>query len=149
MNILIIDDDLNKRERIIEFIKSEYECINIVQKKSYQSALKEIFSQAYDMVLLDMTMPTFDIDIGEAGGRIRVFAGKEVMRKMIRRKYLFPVVIITQFERFGDDKNEILFDALKEELSSSYPEVFRDMIYYNAASSSWHDILLNHIKLIK
>lgn len=143
MKILLADDDMNKRERIIQFISLQKRNIKIDETKSYQSTLKSIFDNLYDLIILDMTMPTFDITIEENGGRVKVFAGKEIMRKMIKRNKQIPVIIMTQFESFGDDN--IKFNELENELKSSYKKVFKEMIYYHNGMSGWQEKLEKHI----
>lgn len=145
MKILLADDDMNKRERIIEFILSKYE-VDINEKKSYQSTLKNILEKNYDLIILDMTMPTFDITIEENGGRVKVFAGKEIMRKMIRRKRKIPVIIMTQFERFGED--DVSFEELEEELKTCYSDIFIEIIYYHNGLSGWQDKLERYLDTI-
>ena len=143
MKILLADDDINKRERIGNFIKLKYKEIIITEQKSYQSTLKDILNNTYDLILLDMTMPTYDIAIGEHGGRVKVFAGKEVMRKMLRRNRIIPVIIITQFERFGDDK--ISFEELNQQLQYTYKDIFLEIIYYHNGLSGWQNKLENEL----
>lgn len=147
MRILLADDDKNKRERIISFLNSKYNHLDIFETKSYQSTLKEAIDNEFDLILLDMTMPTFDISIEEGGGRVRVFAGKEIIKKMTRRKKFIPVVIITQFETFGDD--EFTFEELKKDLQDSNRNIFKEIIYYHNGLSGWQEKLYETIELLK
>jgi CheY-like chemotaxis protein len=144
MKILIADDDINKRERITSFINAKFkDKFKITEKKSYQSTLKCIQNEYFNLIILDMTMPTYDISIEENGGRIKVFAGKEIMSKMIRRDIIMPVIVMTQFETFGED--EITFNELEKELESSYNEIFEEIIYYHNGLTGWQNKLENKL----
>ena len=144
MKILIADDDINKRERIKSFIITKFnDKFEISERHSYQSSLKCIQHELFDLVILDMTMPTYDISIEENGGRIKVFAGKEIMSKMIRRDLIMPVVVMTQFETFGED--EVTFSALEKELKISYGEIFEEIIYYHNGLIGWQEKLENRL----
>src|SRR5688572_11886351 len=108
MKILIVEDDENKRNQLINFIKDEFPETDIKTAKSMQSGLRTIINEKFDLVLLDMTMPTFDIDVNEVtGGRPQPYAGREILRQMRRRNLETPVLVITQFDRFGDTSNSI------------------------------------------
>lgn len=144
MKILIADDDINKRERIKSFIVSKFnDKFEIYEQHSYQSSLRCIQDELFDLIILDMTMPTYDISLEENGGRIKVFAGKEIMSKMIRRNIIMPVIVMTQFETFGED--EVTFSELEQELKNSYGEIFEEIIYYHNGLTGWQEQLENRL----
>ena len=69
MNILLVEDNNYKIEQLEAFITSEFPAMSLTVKKSYHSGLKEIIlNSRYDLVLLDVSMPTYDIQPGESGG---------------------------------------------------------------------------------
>jgi CheY-like chemotaxis protein len=140
MKILIIEDDQNKIKQISEYVKTIMPDNKICEKRSYQSGLKEIQNGNYDVVLLDMSMPTFDISPQETGGRPRQFAGKEILMQMKRKKLKTSVIVVTQFERFGEN-NGITLSQLKEELKGIYEGVYVGTVYYNAALNNWKEEL--------
>ena len=149
MKILIIEDDPNKAGQLMKFLEEELFSITIVLKKSYKSGLKELLSDDYDLILLDMSMPTFDITIEESGGKPLPFAGKEILRQMKRRNVTIPAIIVTQFESFGEAEKKITLDKLKNELNQEFLQIYIDTIYYNPAGSDWKKLLLNLILSIK
>ena len=102
MRILLIDDDENKTREVASFIMQSYRADELIIKRSYQSGLKELLLRRPDVVLLDMTMPTYDISAREPGGRERRYAGREILRQLERRDISVPVVVITQYEQFEE-----------------------------------------------
>lgn len=150
MRILIIEDDQNKLKQILEWFESE--TLNAVVEKrfSFQSGLKAIVQGGFDLVILDMSMPTFDISPEETGGRPRPFAGKEILMQLVRRNIKIPVIVVTQFDRFGE--SDINLTQLTEELKKSYSRNFVGTVYYNPGINNWKDdlkILLKTIGLKK
>jgi len=138
MRILIIEDDYEKREKIKLFI---FEALgyssSVDERESLRSGLKALLSgDKYDLVLLDMSMPNFDIGPDEPGGGTpESFAGKELMAQMKLRNIVMPVLVITQYSTF--DGGSVTLDQLKKEFTDKYKEIFVDIIYYNSAVDCW------------
>jgi DNA-binding NarL/FixJ family response regulator len=149
LNILIIEDDQNKIKQIIEFICDNLVKVIITKKFSYQSGLKEIVNVKYDLIILDMSMPTFDITSSENGGRPKPFAGREILRQMKRRDINTPVIVVTQFERFGELSNTITLPELRDDLQTKFKDIYLGTVYYNPALNSWRDEFSNLLKRIE
>jgi DNA-binding response OmpR family regulator len=68
--ILIVEDNHFKLEKLKNFLETEYSDVDIEEKTSYNSASKEIALNYYnyDLILLDMSMQTYDITNEESGG---------------------------------------------------------------------------------
>lgn len=145
MKILVIEDDKNKLKQVRNFLEENIEECSILEKYSYNSGLKEVISKTYDLLLLDMSMPTFDITNEEKGGRPKPFAGKEILRKMKRKRIAVPTIVITQFETFGDMENSISFNELDIELSKQYSN-YISAIFYSSSEKQWEQELLKSIK---
>lgn len=143
MKVLIVEDDQNKIKVLSHFLSDSFDEVEIVNKRSYQSGLKQIISNTFDFILLDMSMPTFDISPHEIGGSPMPFAGKEILIQMHKRKIKTPVIVVTQFERFGDGSNEIQIEELKNDLGKFNNYIAT--VYYNAALNNWRDDLITLI----
>lgn len=149
MRILIIEDDDNKRKQVQNFIETNYQNkVYITEKKSYQSGLKEILYSQFDVILLDMSLPTYDISPNETGGRFRTFAGKEILKELRRRKINIKTIVITQFDIFGEGEKITTIDELDKELKNIYSESYLGLVYYNASMSDWRKTLKILIDLI-
>jgi len=148
MRILIIEDDQIKIIQLIQYLNDKFKECYINKKFSYQSGLKEIVDYDYDLILLDMSIPTYDITKSEHGGRKRPYGGKEIIRQMIRRNKKIPVIVVTQFEKFGELENSTTLNQLDNELTSLYSEVYLGIAYYSAILDSWKDEIDELIKKI-
>ncbi|HEV7378744.1 MAG TPA: response regulator [Dyadobacter sp.] len=143
MKLLLIEDDQHKSKQILDFISSNFPAIFIDLRRSYQSGLKEIIQGAYDLILLDMQLPNFDIKSGEDGYKFRKLAGMDILTELVRKKKNCKVVVITQFETFGEGENYIDLKSLKIILKRQFSDVYLDTIYYGADQSNWQKELKN------
>lgn len=146
MKILIIEDDLIKLKAIVKFIQDLSMNILIEERMSYQSGLLAILKDQYDLILLDMQLPNYDIKSGEDGYRLRPVAGRDILRELKRKKIQCSVVIITQYEGFGENGQ---FESLNEwhkKLKEEFSQVYKSTIRYKPGSNSWKDHLIKFIK---
>ena len=148
MKILIIEDDSNKSHQIIDFLKSTNSELEFSHKLSYQSGLRELLFGHYQLVLLDMSLPTYDISGHESGGRFRPFAGRELLYEITRKSKLTKVIVVTQFESFGEGDGTITNHELDEQLHKEFGGMYGGMVYYNASVATWKDTLSELIKSV-
>lgn len=148
MKILLVEDDAAKANRIISHV-GDIVGSNIDVARSYKSGLKALLSEVYELVILDMTLPNFDIGADEDGGRPLVFGGREILRQMKRRNKMFPVVVTTQFEQFGSGEEIVTRDVLDRELDLEYGSFYLGMVYYHATEERWKPHLSEKIYQIQ
>lgn len=144
MKILVLEDDEKKKQKLISFLFTINPDINIRDQASYQSGLKAIMAENFDLILLDMSMPTFDISPDEDGWRPQPYAGKKVLRQMARQKIKTPVIVVTQFDRFGEGANQKTLQEINKELERDYSEFYMGAVYYSATQDEWQ----NQLKLM-
>jgi CheY-like chemotaxis protein len=145
MKILIVEDDENKRTRLVDFLNELYPSSSLEVAKSLQSGVRKLRSNAPDVILLDMTLPTYDIGPDESGGSTHAYGGREFLRQMKRFKLSSPVIVVTQFDTFGSGDETMTLAALDEELKKSHPGVYLGAVYYHASIQSWKEHLRNFI----
>ncbi|MBL8876108.1 MAG: response regulator [Phycisphaerae bacterium] len=138
MNVLIVEDDLNKLKQISELLHKELPGASIVERHSYQSGLKEVMTTRPDFVVLDMSMPTYDVKSGQQGGRTRAYAGREILSELARKRLKCKVVVVSQFESFHDPiEGRITLEELKVLLRRQFESNYLGAIYYNPAEAAW------------
>ncbi len=145
MKILIIEDDPNKAQQVISYLHERNMYAEITHKKSYQSGLKELLTGMFDFVLLDMSLPTYDINPGEDAYKFRHLAGYDILAEIKRKKKAAKVIIVTQFERFGEGKQFISLKDLKANLRRDFTENYIEIISYHPGRTSWKEELNKHI----
>lgn len=148
MKLLLIEDDPNKAKNIEDFLNENFLGIEIWISRSYQSGIKSLIEEKFDLVLLDMQLPTFDIKSGEDGHKFRRMAGFDILREIKRKNKITKVIIVTQFETFGEGDTYLDLNGLKKELKKYFPESYVDTVFYDAKFLSWRDNLKNIINQI-
>jgi CheY-like chemotaxis protein len=152
MEILLVEDDEDKREQLVNFIKLKIPC-ELTEARSFQSGQKCIKNYSYDLIILDMTMPTFDINPPkEGGGRSQSFGGEMLLAEMVRREIKTKVIVVTQFDIFGKGDEEITLKDLDKRLHIQFPDNYLGAVPYGISYTSWEEVLwfkLIEAKLIK
>lgn len=147
--LLVVEDNEYKRKRICEVIESNFNNWTVEQCYSFNSAWRLISKEEYDVVILDMSLPTFDKTESEPGGVFRVFGGKELARKMTKRNIKSKFLFITQYKNFSDNTSSCSFDSLKTELLESYRKSCIGFVLYSNTQSEWRDEILTAIRELK
>jgi len=149
MRILLVEDDEDKRKQVRDVILEVEPLCEIVEARSLQGGRRALGLGTWSLVVLDMSMPTFDISAEEPGGRTQALGGRELLRDMARRNLVAPVVVVTQFDRFGQGRDEMTLAELNAELMEAYSDYYVESIYYNPADDEWKDRLVNLISTLR
>lgn len=143
MKTLIIEDDANKMEALMSFLQ-DYSYMEISTQTSFHSGIHSLIEQHYDLVLLDMSMPMYDITVRDNGGRPLPLAGRDILFTISRKKIKTNVIVVTQYESFeGTTLQQLDYD-----LNNSFPDLYYGAIYYNTTHDSWKDQLRDMLKEI-
>lgn len=137
MVVLIVEDDVNKSKNLFECVRQILPAAKIVERRSYRSGLKELVDSPPDLVLLDMSLPTFDVTSKDKGGRPRGFAGRDIMEEVSRRRLSIRALVVTQYPVFGEGKDKKTLEQLRIELRTQFPRMFLGAVYYHPAQSDW------------
>jgi CheY-like chemotaxis protein len=146
VNVVIIEDDRNKSRQLVQLVQTVCKDIDIDECRSYQSGLRRLVDRPAHLVLLDMSMPTFDATPHEKGGRTRGFAGRDILDELKRRRVVTSVVVVTQFESFGEGRFKKTLRELQSELTNAFPGLFLCAIYYHPAQSAWRESLATVVR---
>ncbi|HEY3489920.1 MAG TPA: hypothetical protein VGK27_07345 [Candidatus Deferrimicrobiaceae bacterium] len=146
MKILLVEDDENKRLQICNSLKESFPGCEITLAMSLQSGLRKIINSEVSIVLLDMTLPTYDQSFNEDGGRPQAYAGREILRQMDRRDIRSPVIVVTAYDRFGEGKDALNLEELDRELMAAHKDCYIGTVYYNPTIDIWKDQLNELIK---
>lgn len=144
MKLLFIDDDDIKFNTIHEYlIETERFIASITWKRSWQSGLIEILDnhEAYELVLLDMSMPRYDPEIGDVNEEFETFAGRDLLKEMKRTQVTIPVCVITSFDYFGTEDELINHENLDTALRDEFSPFYKGMIYFNSSQNDWKEKL--------
>jgi chemotaxis response regulator CheB len=137
MKVLIVDDSVYKVKDLTKFFNASDPTAEIRVAKSFHSALNAIAGDCFDLVLLDMTLPTSEQSDGEIEGRDRIFGGRELLAEMEFEEVTTKAIIITQFDNFGDGQRSITLDRLMKQLRDRHGNTVIGGVYYSNLDTSW------------
>jgi CheY-like chemotaxis protein len=143
IKLLIIEDDLYKSNAISEYLRDELNINNITCRESLSSGVFEVLDNPnYDLILLDMSMSTYDIsDKDPVGGIPESFAGEDFLAQMDLLGYKIPILVVTQYDTFGAGDDSFPLKILDKKLSKKHPEIYKGSIFFRSISNEWKILL--------
>lgn len=147
--VLLIEDDDGKRQSVKTCLEREIEKAERVPKMAFansvRSAITQLDESKFDLIVADMSLPTFDIGSREAGGTPRAFGGIEVFEYLERIGCSTPVLVVTSYPVISDGSTSVKFEDLGSRLRREFPETFKEIIYFDSAYSEWDRALSNFL----
>ncbi len=137
MKILIVEDDENKGGQVEKFVRGTFPQFEVELERSFQSGLRSVRRERPSLILLDMTLPTYDVGPEEQGGQPQILGGREFLLQMDRFDIEVPVIVVTQFEIFGKPPQAMHLSDLDQLLRTEHPKIYRGAVYYHAAIDGW------------
>jgi CheY-like chemotaxis protein len=141
MKTLLVEDDQFKSRNIREFLQERKAGVFIDTARSVAEASAMVQTSVYSLMILDMSLPTYSIDQSESGGTPQGFGGLTLLRLVESLGHTIPTIVVTQFEQFGEGGDGMDIAALRRSMEDEFPELFRGIVYYDAASDSWRSEL--------
>lgn len=138
--ILLVEDDEPKLRAVKEFLESTFSPTTLVIARSYSSAMSELDRSEFDLAILDMSLPTYDLEKDvEGGGDPQGYGGQDLMRTLESDFPNVRAVVITQYNIFPDPQkeNSKTFFQLERELEEEFGDLFLGMISYSGKLGRW------------
>ncbi|RAY88508.1 hypothetical protein DP190_00010 [Enterobacter cloacae] len=139
MNILIIEDNEYKTQKIIDFISSEFPESIISSSRSYSSGVSLLSSESFDFAIIDMSLPTFDKDAGMPSSEFRTFGGMDIAKFIKRKRLTLQYILLTQYISFASDDKSYDLTNIEKMMTDKYPENYRGCIKYDNSSIVWKE----------
>ncbi|APR70783.1 hypothetical protein F909_03796 [Acinetobacter sp. ANC 3929] len=148
LNILIVEDDSQKFLHIKNHILKNKEhafSLFFMQANSVTDAINKIEEKQPDILILDISLPTFNISNNESGGRARHIGGVEILDFMDLMSICCKTIILTGYEAFLIENKPIDFINFKNELIEDFPNIIHDVLFYNSINANWKSKILEYI----
>lgn len=145
----IVEDSALKTMNISLFLKENFPFFSYIEiSGSYQSAIRAITETKPDLIILDMTLPTFDRKPNTREGRMRPLGGYDLMHKMVFRSISAHVIVVTQLETFGEGDEEISFSEVTSRCKKDFPNIFCGSVYYDQSGMNWQSELKKLVQIV-
>jgi|EndMetStandDraft_8_1072994.scaffolds.fasta_scaffold02016_5 CheY-like chemotaxis protein len=135
--LLVVEDDEYKATDLIKTVEATHTSLEIKKAASVTSALKFINEYAFDLVILDMSLPTFDISGPGGGGSPQGQGGVEVLRLAGRLKNKSSFVVVTQYPDIEIDGRETSLESAPIELARKFGVNVLGCLLYEFDDDSW------------
>lgn len=145
--LLLVEDSDYKRGKILDFLTLNFPNVEVTVARSHSSGMAAIDEQGgFQVLLLDVSLPTYDKSATESGGRFRTYGGREIARRAIKRVGPISIAFITQYKTFNDKGASLTYDELCGQLENDCGSSFLGAIFFDGSASSWKESLLDILK---
>lgn len=144
-SILIIDDDNYKKKNIKELVLSIDKTFIISEEEAINPGLLDLRSSKYDLIILDMSLPVFS---SSESSSFNPFGGIDILREMRRKEITTPVIVVTQYEIFGEGEIQKTSKMIDEECKSKFDN-YIGIVIYSSVNNEWKEKLVKMIGDIK
>ena len=137
LTVLIIEDSESKLKSIQGVLERELPSVAIRKALSVRSAIDSVLALMPDLIVADMSLPTYDIKARERGGTPRPFGGIEVFETLERHEIVVPVVVVTSYPAITEGTQSLGLTELSKRLEDDFPDCFLGTVYFDSAYSNW------------
>ena len=131
---LLVEDDEYKINSLCNELPSNY---RLSIARSVASAVRAVVESSYDLIILDMALPTFEKQNGGASGSSQPQGGVEVLRALKYAKNNSKIVIVSQFPGIEVDGDFITLEDSVQVLSEKYEIDVVGAIAYDFEDDTW------------
>ncbi|WP_419211635.1 hypothetical protein ACNR9Q_12920 [Maribacter sp. X9] len=143
--ILFIEDNKTKIDDVKSFTLETFTNTEIIVKESFTSGLRELFTNNYDLVFLDMSLPTREGSPSNSLNNFEQLGGHKILSEMKRKKKIVPTLLITMFREFGIGKSFLDLKEVDEMCRDEFPEIYKGVVYYSSREEGWKENLNNYL----
>lgn len=145
MRILLIEDDVHKMNDIIGYIRTLKMKIEIMTARSVESGVQSAIDNSYNLLLLDMTIPNFDITEKSYGGKSYKNGGEIIVKELLDEEVDFNCAVITQYETFNNET----IDQISQRIQRLCGNKYFGYVKYNTSNESWKNDLKQLLKNVE
>lgn len=151
--VLIVEDDELKLRAILKFFKDNFPRWRVTEARSLTSAIGALENTSFDVAVIDMSLPTYDMNESTmGGGNPQGFGGEDVIRFMAATGIEAKVVVVTQYDEFQDVDGGASRSLEEIELSlrAEIGDPFIGAVFYAGQHGDWQlsllDLLANSVE---
>ena len=145
MRVLIVEDDQYKCEAVESLLSSMRPGCQFTVCKSVQSAVVSVGEADFDLIVLDMSLPSHELDSGGALGIPRLSGGVELLFELNYINKFPPVIILTQFPEIEMSNQLVPLDEVSDFVSDNFGISISSCVYYEFENIDWHEQFLKGI----
>lgn len=138
VHALLVEDEAPKLAHIRRFMRESFSNVSVADARSVSTALDAIEEEDFNLLLLDMSLPTFDVGQGEHGGRPQGFGGIEILRHIVMEGLFLPTIVLTGYEAFPDEAGTLIdLNTLRQRMTEEFPDTVIAVVHFNSSLDDW------------
>jgi CheY-like chemotaxis protein len=146
VRILIVEDDEFKQNAIHDELVKLGLDFDFTVEKSVQAAIDNINSKTYDLILLDMSLPSHNLIQGKGAPVPMPSGGMEVVMELSYLGRQERIIILTQYPEIEIDNVLYKLADAKKKISSEYDIHILAVIRFLREQTDWKKFLISNIK---
>jgi len=144
-SVLIVEDSEAKLHSIQAVLERLVPDLNLSTAMSVRSAIDSIQSAEPDMIIADMSLPTYDVEVRERGGTPRPFGGIEVFETLERFSINIPVLVVTSYPVIIEGNQNVGLSELSLRLKDEFPLNFIGTVHFDSSYSYWEEEIESYV----
>jgi CheY-like chemotaxis protein len=149
LTILVVEDDGPKLSAVLQMLQVEFPKAHVSVAGSLISAVENITKSAFDLAIVDMSVPTYEFSVDrEGGGRPQGFGGEDILRFVEAESPITKTVVLTQYQEFSENQNRgrRSLEDVTQSLRGSLGAGFLGVLYYSGQRGEWRSKLVDLIR---
>lgn len=150
MNILLVEDEEHKTTDLINRLrKAGFGEGQITVTRSVREAVLAVLDTDYDLLVLDMALPTFSkIRPDEGGGGVaQAVGGVEVLRALSSCGKSTKVIVVTQYPEVIVNGEKLKLQNVGKAISTRYNQRALGAVLYSYNSPKWEASFDNLLRI--
>lgn len=140
-NVLLVEDDQFKQEQVEQILRDLRPDTCFVICRSVQQAVEMVRANHYDLIVLDISLPSHESRPGGAQPLSQPSGGVEVLLELAYDGRDDRVVILTQYPEIEYDGQLHPLGRFAEIISNAMTVNIVDVLLFNRQDQAWRDQL--------
>lgn len=149
MEVLLVEDDEFKAADLLRILEEGLTAPIVTRAMSVTSALRAITSTSFNLIVLDMSLPTFDLSGPGGGGSPQGQGGVEVLRLANRLGTGSRYIVVTQYPDIEIDGSDVPLRLAAERLSKRFGLTILACLPYEFDRDDWQTALRASLESIE
>lgn len=138
MNVLIVEDDLQKLSQIRRAIQNQAPSLSIEIAMSLQEAFEKLLASRFSLVFLDMAIPSHSTEQGVSDVYSQPVGGLDVLIYLSRSKRNERVMILTQYPTIEYNRKHMALKSFMQNVRTDGVDNLSAVAIF-AEGSDWRD----------
>lgn len=145
--VLIVEDDIHKLDSLTAFINQYLSNSEVMPATNLKDAIEAVDSHLFDLILIDMAIPSHATVPGGGSPMSLLTGGLEVILELSSLEREDDCIIITQFHEIEICDNNYSINTAKKYIHELLECEVLDCILYDEGENSWRKKLMDNISI--